>query len=253
MSTSSSLDPNLRDVQCVGEATDLVSFLQHVDKWLASVPVMDLDFPLFRGQEVESWRLVPSIGRAPYQMRLRPGTEQRMLDEFKQRAVPHVESTVELTNADWLAIAQHHAMPTRLLDWSGSALSALWFAVRKPAVEKPCENRSCESEEGRGVWPGAIWMLPVTLGDLISSEESKDPLELGQTRLFKPRHVSRRIAAQDGWFTVHRGKQSGLDKKYFALDTNPEFRDRLRYIRIPGEKFGIIRGQLQRACQEFCV
>nr|WP_330165500.1 hypothetical protein [Burkholderia sp. 9779_493] len=33
---------------------------------------------------------------------------------------------------------------TRLLDWSGSALSALWFAVRKPAVEKPCENRSCE-------------------------------------------------------------------------------------------------------------
>ncbi|AMU09063.1 FRG domain-containing protein [Burkholderia cenocepacia] len=247
MSTSSSLDPNLRDVQCVGEATDLVSFLQHVDKWLASVPVMDLDFPLFRGQEVESWRLVPSIGRAPYQMRLRPGTEQRMLDEFKQRAVPHVESTVELTNADWLAIAQHHAMPTRLLDWSGSALSALWFAVRKPAVEKPCENRSCESEEGRGVWPGAIWMLPVTLGDLISSEESKDPLGLGQTRLFKPRHVSRRIAAQDGWFTVHRGKQSGLDTKYFALDTNPEFRDRLRYIRIPGEKFGIIRGQLQRA------
>ncbi|WP_373557171.1 hypothetical protein [Burkholderia sp. MSMB1826] len=91
MSTSSSLDPNLRDAQCVGEATDLVSFLQHVDKWLASVPGMDLDFPLFRGQEVESWRLLPSIGRAPYQMRLRPGTEQRMLDEFRQRAVPHVE------------------------------------------------------------------------------------------------------------------------------------------------------------------
>lgn len=66
-------------------------------------------------------------------------------------------------------------MPTRLLDWSGSALSALWFAVRKPAAEKPCKNRSCESEEGCGVWPGAGWMLPVTHGDLISSEESKDP------------------------------------------------------------------------------
>ena len=67
MSTSSSLDPNLRDAQCVGEATDLVSFLQHVDKWLASVPVTDLDFPLFRGQEVESWRLVPSIVTCPLQ------------------------------------------------------------------------------------------------------------------------------------------------------------------------------------------
>lgn len=75
MSTSSSLDPNLRDAQCVGEATDLVSFLQHVDKWLASVDVISLDFPLFRGQEVESWRLVPAIGRAPYQLRLRQSIE----------------------------------------------------------------------------------------------------------------------------------------------------------------------------------
>ena len=98
-----------------------------------------------------------------------------------------------------------------------------------------------------GVWPGAVWMLPVVHDDLISPEESKDPLRLGRTRLLKPRHVSRRIAAQDGWFTVHRGKQSGLDTRYFALDTNPGFRDRLRYIRIPGEAFGTIRGQLQRA------
>ena len=94
MSTSSSLDPNLRDAQGVGEATDLVSFLQHVDKWLATVDVNSLDFPLFRGQEVESWWLVPAIGRAPYQLRLRPNTEQRMLDEFKKRALRHVDSTV---------------------------------------------------------------------------------------------------------------------------------------------------------------
>ncbi|WP_175762295.1 FRG domain-containing protein [Burkholderia anthina] len=247
MSTSSSLDPNQREAQCVGEATDLVSFLQHVDDWLASVPVMSIDFPLFRGQEDESWQLVPAIGRKPHQLRLRPNSEQRMLDEFKQRALPHVESTVELTNADWLAIAQHHAMPTRLLDWSGSALAALWFAVKRPAVKKPCENRSCEKPDGRGVLPGAVWMLPGMHADLISPAESNNPLGVGQTRLLKPRHVSRRIAAQDGWFTVHRGKQSGLDTTYFALDANPEFRGRLRYIRIPGDAFGTIRGQLQRA------
>ncbi|WP_323122556.1 hypothetical protein [Burkholderia alba] len=37
------------------------------------------------------------------------------------------------------------------------------------------------------------------------------------------------------------------DTTYFALDTNPEFRDRLRYIRIPGKEFGRIRAQLQTA------
>ncbi|KVL93093.1 FRG domain-containing protein [Burkholderia stagnalis] len=247
MSTSSSLDPNLRAAQCVGEAADLARFLRFVDEWLAGVDAMSLDFPLFRGQEVESWQLVPAIGRQPHRDRLRPGTERCMLDEFKQRALPHLESTVELADADWLAIAQHHAMPTRLLDWSGSALAALGFAVKRPAVQQPCENRSCEEPDGGGVSPGAVWMLPATHDDLISLEESKEPLTLGQTRLLKPRHVSRRIAAQDGWFTVHRGKQHGLDTEYFALDTNPEFHGRLRYIRIPGEAFGTIRSQLQRA------
>ncbi|KVL65424.1 FRG domain-containing protein [Burkholderia ubonensis] len=151
MSTSSCLDPNRRDAQCVGEAADLARFLQFADAWLAGVDAMSLDFPLFRGQEVESWPLVSAIGRQPYRDRLQPGTERRMLDEFKQRALPHLESTVALADADWLAIAQHHAMPTRL---------------------------------GIAYWP---------------------------------------------------------------LDANAKFRERLRYIRIPGEAFGPIRTQLQRA------
>lgn len=119
----------------MGEARDLATFLSLVDRWAQGIPDLGYRISLFRGQEDESWLLKPGIARPQYANRVRPGTEQRMLGEFKQRGIPHLESAVELADADWLAIAQHHAMPTRLLDWTGSALAALWFAIKRPAIK----------------------------------------------------------------------------------------------------------------------
>ncbi|RQZ62266.1 hypothetical protein DIE08_27580 [Burkholderia sp. Bp9004] len=77
-------------------------------------------------------------------------------------------------------------MPTRLLDWSGSASTALWFAV----------NEAVDDDK-----PAAVWMFPYTDKDLMTATERDTPFDVPQTRLVRPRHVSRRIAAQDGWFT----------------------------------------------------
>lgn len=232
-----STTPGGRTAKCLGEARDLATFLQVVDSWVSITPALGLTIQLFRGQEDESWLLKPGIARPQYVSRVTPDTEARMLVEFKHRAIPHLESMLELADADWLAIAQHHAMPTRLLDWSGSALAALWFAIRRPAVVPP----------DRPAPAAAVWMLAATEPDLIDDGERNTPLKITKTKLLKPRHVSRRIAAQDGWFSVHRGMPDGLGMKFVSLDTNKEFKKRLGYVRIPPDAFGGIRSQLQTA------
>ncbi|UKD13228.1 FRG domain-containing protein [Burkholderia aenigmatica] len=182
---------------------------------------------LFRGHRDETWPLKPSIARHRWAS---DTIETDMLDEFKRRSIPYLESTYELKDADWLAIAQHHGMPTRLLDWSGSALTALWFAVNQPAGDSEA---------------GAVWLLSYSPKNLMSNEERDQPFKIDRTVLFRPRHVSRRIAAQDGWFTIHRSHQKGA--RYISLDTNTEFEESLRFVIIPKDAFGRMRLQLMNA------
>jgi len=86
----------------------------------------DVDF-LFRGQP-EDLPLLPKLAR----LKLRgdiDNIEQLIIDEFKRTSLPLSEFHPE-DEWDLLALAQHHGLPTRLLDWTYSALVALWFAVK---------------------------------------------------------------------------------------------------------------------------
>src|SRR4051794_31742341 len=79
----------------------------------------DTDELLFRGHRCSSWRLNPSLSR----LRLRaqatlPTAEQSMLTRFKREAVPHLRFQPQ-DDWDWLSVAQHHGLATRLLDWTG--------------------------------------------------------------------------------------------------------------------------------------
>ncbi|MFR7670543.1 MAG: FRG domain-containing protein [Collinsella sp.] len=56
-----------------------------------------------------------------------------MLDEFKHSALSRSDVHPE-DYWDWLVLAQHHGLPTRLLDWSrksfaGTVLRSVWCFI----------------------------------------------------------------------------------------------------------------------------
>ena len=67
----------------------------------------------FRGCTDRDHSLVPSIGRPPYQLE----HERPLINAFKQNAVQFLEHRPQ-THWEWIFLARHHTVPTRLLDWT---------------------------------------------------------------------------------------------------------------------------------------
>jgi hypothetical protein len=151
-----------------------------------------------------------------------------MLHEFKRQALPHISRDLR-DDWDWLALAQHHGLPTRLLDWTTNALVALWFAVERPLMEGA---------------NGAVWMFFGEPDDYADDETNKDPLNTSRTLIFRPRHLTPRIIAQSGWFTIH--KLMPDRSRFIPLENNAKQKMHLRKIVIPSWVFPALRQDLSR-------
>jgi hypothetical protein len=146
---------------------------------------------IFRGEGTNANKLMPRIGRPESRKRISDGQtlpydrdqEALMIDYFIRAAHPHIKH-VPISRLEWLAVAQHHGMATRLLDWTESLLIAAFFAV-KSARDTPVIY--------------AVNDLPVADK---SKHEELDKLADGA--LYYPPHLSANIAAQRSVFTVHR-------------------------------------------------
>jgi len=180
---------------------------------------------LYRGQE-KDWDLLPKIGRKNYFSSDFLLVEKKLMQEFDRLAHPYFDSRTDLKSWDKLAIAQHHRLPTRLLDWTENPLVALWFAFAKPKNES-----SVDSER-------VVWALHISEEDVVDGIDG-DPYKMPKTVVFKPRHTTRTITAQNGWFTVHKFVPS--ESTFIPLNRHKQYRKRLiKYTCSEGMRTGAL-------------
>jgi FRG domain len=113
---------------------------------------------VWRGLARSSYSNVSSLARLSEDYRT---LERHLVRNFRKYA--HREAPGP-TTWDWLSLAQHHGLPTRLLDWTFSPLVALHFATASWADDEAILWAvDCE---------GAHELLPGTLRDAIRREGS---------------------------------------------------------------------------------
>jgi hypothetical protein len=190
---------------------------------------------LFRGLPADL-PLLPKVGWMEWHGK-RFHVEQQILEEF-ERTTPRFSKLTMGSLWDVIAVAQHHGLPTRLLDWSQSAVAALWFVVRDgPKRDGQTNKQQC----------GVVWILKPEVDDFLSSKEIKEytPFNIRRSWIFRPRVIADRIHAQSGVFTVHASDHKSGPKRLIALETNSIFAEKLYKISIPPDCFLAIREQLQ--------
>ena len=87
---------------------------------------------LYRGMPNSEFRMVTSLSR--YCKHLQKTLEPAILNSFAKYAI-RVDSTVRDSIWNTMITGQHNGLPTRLLDWSHSALVALHYAMTEDDLE----------------------------------------------------------------------------------------------------------------------
>jgi FRG domain len=202
--------------------------IENIDKLLKHTPKCDHPEggPVYRGQPAKHG-LVPSIFRPGHACRPH-GTwesyEETLLRLFEREARPFVESTPN-NPTDWIVLAQHHGLPTRLLDWTRSPLIALYFAVED--LDQKSDSR---------VWayvPNRVQFKPFKTWNELRS--------LDHTTLYLPPVFFRRAETQQACMTVHPLPKGFRKFRPFEESFTGMFGGATKFLVPGGKKFELMK------------
>ena len=123
---------------------------------------------VWRGQACSDWGLTPSLFRSKPKWKdwTWLSKEDALLRQFEKANLRWVKEHYAEGFIERLTLAQHHRLPTRLLDWTESPLVALFFACLDAA------------ENAEKIVDGAVWRLHSNAVRFQLNEERSESIEL---------------------------------------------------------------------------
>lgn len=207
---------------------------------------------VFRGMSNKNWTLLTSLDRLGYPSQP-PHAKTHLEEHLLRNFIRHARAYIKSKPAhlwEWLVIAQHRGLPTRLLDWTYSPLIAAHFAVLggnpntdraiwklnwkyihekfhvKPYILNAYEFNNELKEHNIN----SLWNL------MTGSREIKDPFVC----LVEPSALDPRVVTQSATFTICSDKSKSIDSILLNHDLSHSM---VKYI-IPADRVDYIRDQL---------
>ncbi len=180
------------------------------------------DIGVYRGAANARWPILTSLDRlgGVDPAHSKSGLEEYIFRNFVRYSRPHFEAPPA---NDWelLVQAQHHGLPTRLLDWTYSPLVAAHFAtlIHRPGGDAAVWRLDWPQIHRRFGFPPMALTIE-DLETLFPGDRPFTPWSLFQGArgpevfacMIEPPSLGARIAVQSATFTISSDKRQGFDR-----------------------------------------